>query len=77
MNFKVHELFEIRRAEKCGDSPCDKLLNVWGQMNNTVAHLYMLLYKMGHYQAMRVLLPFSEGLWCCFQFFLSGVSYLL
>ncbi|XP_018014504.2 pelle-like serine/threonine-protein kinase pik-1, partial [Hyalella azteca] len=58
MNFKVHELYEMRRVEKCGESPCDRLLQAWGHQNNTVASLYSLLYKMHHYQAMRVLLPF-------------------
>lgn len=62
MKFRVHKLYEMRRVEKCGESPCERLLTAWGHQNNTVASLYMLLYKMHHYQAMRVLLPFSKSL---------------
>ncbi|KAB7498034.1 hypothetical protein Anas_09203 [Armadillidium nasatum] len=58
MGFSVLELSEMKRAERCGDSPTDRLLQHWGRKNNTILNLYCLLYSLEHFQAMNVLLPF-------------------
>ena len=59
MKFSVLDLYEIRRVEKCGESPTRRLLQIWGQRNNTIWKLYRLLYEMQHYQAMTVLEPYG------------------
>lgn len=55
MGLKWCELEEYRRAERCGDSPTNRLLQAWGQQNHTVNELFLLLWRMEHFQAMRVL----------------------
>ncbi|XP_045604643.2 uncharacterized protein [Procambarus clarkii] len=55
MGLKWCELEEFRRAERCGESPTNRLLQVWGQQNHTVTELFWLLWKMDHFQAMRAL----------------------
>nr|AKJ26285.1 pelle [Eriocheir sinensis] len=55
MNLKWGELEEFRRAEKCGESPTNRLLQAWGQQNHTVMELFLLLWQMKHFQAMRAL----------------------
>ncbi|RXG53478.1 Serine/threonine-protein kinase pelle [Armadillidium vulgare] len=52
MGFSVLELSEMKRAERCGDSPTDRLLQHWGRKNNTILNLYCLLYSLEHFQAM-------------------------
>lgn len=60
MNLKWSELEEFRRAEKCGESPTNRLLQAWGQQNHTVMELFLLLWQMKHFQAMRALQSCSE-----------------
>lgn len=55
MELKWCDLDEYRRAERCGDSPTNRLLQVWGQQNHTVNELFLLLWQMEHFRAMRVL----------------------
>lgn len=55
MGLKWCDLEEFRRAERCGESPTNRLLQIWGQQNHTVSELFLLLWKMEHFQAMRAL----------------------
>ena len=59
MGYDVREIQDIRRRS-VGNSPSERLLQRWGQKNKTIPELYSILYRMEHYQAMRVLLPFSK-----------------
>ncbi|XP_069988358.1 uncharacterized protein [Penaeus vannamei] len=57
MGFSWSDLDEFRRAERCGESPTNRMLQAWGQQNHTVADLFSCLLQMEHFQAMGVLKP--------------------
>lgn len=42
------------------ENPTDELLTLWGISNHTIEELFVLLFKMQHYQSMVPLLPFVE-----------------
>ncbi|XP_068242132.1 uncharacterized protein [Palaemon carinicauda] len=52
MGFRKNDLERFRRAGWCEKSPTDRMLQEWGQQNNTILELFFFLHKMGHYQAM-------------------------
>ncbi|BES90853.1 Death domain [Nesidiocoris tenuis] len=57
----VHMKFDVGSVQRLGhavlrnQSPTDELLREWGTQNHTVLELFILLSRMQHYQAMRVL----------------------
>ncbi|KAK4320749.1 hypothetical protein Pmani_008406 [Petrolisthes manimaculis] len=57
MDFTVTDLNAIRLVEKCGESPTNRLLQLWGQENHTLMQLFDCLWKMEHFQALRALQP--------------------
>lgn len=56
MGLPQNEINYMRRQR----SPTDVLLDTWGQKNHTVQELFVLLSRMEHYRAMRVLQEFSQ-----------------
>lgn len=55
MDIPQNEINYMRRQK----SPTEVLLDTWGQKNHTVQELFVLLSRMEHYRAMRVLKEFS------------------
>lgn len=51
MGFDYLYLQSIRKKK----SPTDELLTEWGNQNHTVKELFILLFEMQHYRAMREL----------------------
>jgi interleukin-1 receptor-associated kinase 1 len=56
MGLPLNEINYIKRQRS---SPTEALLDTWGQKNHTVQELFVLLSRMEHYRAMRVLQEFS------------------
>jgi interleukin-1 receptor-associated kinase 1 len=57
MGLPLNEINYIKRQRS---SPTEALLDTWGQKNHTVQELFVLLSRMEHYRAMRVLQEFSK-----------------
>ncbi len=60
MEFDCFTLHKISKAIYRRDSPSDELLDMWGNQNHTITELFILLGKMKHYQAMKILTPFGK-----------------
>ncbi|XP_044261243.1 serine/threonine-protein kinase pelle [Tribolium madens] len=62
----VHMQFDSETVQRVGReflrsmSPSDKLLDLWSHHNHTVLELFILLYRMKHYQAMTILKPLID-----------------
>nr|APU52028.1 interleukin-1 receptor-associated kinase-1 [Penaeus penicillatus] len=56
MRYPWSDLDEFRRAERCGESPTNRMLQAWGQQNHTVADLFTCLSQMEHFQAMNLVM---------------------
>lgn len=52
LGISVLDLQEYGRAEKCGESPTNIMLQALGQKNYTVIELYRALYRMKYFWAM-------------------------
>ncbi|VVC27834.1 Protein kinase, ATP binding site,Protein kinase domain,Serine/threonine-protein kinase, active site,Death [Cinara cedri] len=60
MKFDCATLSKIDKAPMRSHSFTDELLTLWGQQNHTILELFIILYKMRHYQAMTILKPFVD-----------------
>ncbi|XP_028158650.1 uncharacterized protein LOC114351582 [Ostrinia furnacalis] len=62
MSYKAFEIKEIEQmAHRNAKSSTDQLFTNWGQLNHRVGELFILLYRMKHIPALRVLLPVVES----------------
>ncbi|XP_026464167.1 serine/threonine-protein kinase pelle-like [Ctenocephalides felis] len=52
MQFDVCTVQDIERKTRCGGSPSDELLTLWGRHNHTILELFILLSRMNHFKAM-------------------------
>ncbi|EFA05720.1 serine/threonine-protein kinase pelle [Tribolium castaneum] len=61
MQFDSETVQKISREFFRGISPTEKLLDLWSHHNHTVFELFILLYRMKHYQAMTILKPLVDS----------------
>lgn len=60
MGFNVYDLDRVGKAFLRKESPTEDLLTKWGNNNHTVLDLFIIMYKMQHSQAMKVLQPYGK-----------------
>ncbi|KAJ8925155.1 hypothetical protein NQ315_001340 [Exocentrus adspersus] len=65
MQYDMLTIESIRKEVYRGNSPSSELLTIWGHQNHTVLELFILLYRMKHYQAMTVIKKFVEEKYHC------------
>lgn len=62
MRFDAPDLERIGRAFLRKESPTEELLQQWGNQNHTILELFIIMYEMKQFQAMKILQPFGERL---------------
>lgn len=60
MKYDMITIEGIKKEIYRGNSPTSELMTIWGHQNHTVLELFVLLYRMKHYQAMTVIKKFVD-----------------